>query len=59
MTRRQKIEEVLAGLATTEKIAILESLCNKLRKENSIKINARQMGRKVDLDRPDLELLKV
>lgn len=58
MTRRQRIEQALNGLNTTEKIAILESLCKQLRRENSIRMNATQMGRRTDMDRPDLELLK-
>ena len=58
MTRKNKIEQALIGLTTTEKIAILESLCKRLRRENSIRMNATQMGRRTDSDRPDLELLK-
>ena len=55
---KEKIDTMLAQFPTTEKIAILESLCKKYRRLNSVKINARQMGRKVDDDRPDLQLLK-
>jgi len=55
---KQKIELLLSELTTTEKINILESLCKKYRRENSVKINAKQMGRRVDDDRPDLQLLK-
>lgn len=55
---KEKIEILLSGLPTTEKINILESLCKKYRRENSAKINARQMGRRVDEDRPDLQTLK-
>jgi len=55
---KQKIELLLSELPTTEKINILESLCKKYRRENSVKINAKQMGRRVDDDRPDLQLLK-
>lgn len=55
---KQKIEALLAELPTTEKINILESLCKKYRRENSARINAKQMGRRVDDERPDLEILK-
>ena len=55
---KQKIELLLSELPTTEKINILESLCKKYRRENSVKINAKQMGRRIDDDRPDLQLLK-
>ena len=44
--------------ALSERIAILESLCKQYRRTNSIRINAKQMGRKVDDERPDLEILK-
>ena len=55
---KEKIDDLLAEFPITEKIAILESLCKKYRRLNSVKINAQQMGRKVDEDRPDLQLLK-
>lgn len=55
---KQKIEALLLGLPTTEKINILESLCKKYRRENSARINAKQMGRRVDDERPDLQILK-
>lgn len=55
---KQKIELLLSELPTTEKITILESLCKKYRRENSVRINAKQMGRRVDDERPDLQLLK-
>ena len=55
---KEKIDNLLAEFPITEKIAILESLCKKYRRLNSVKINAQQMGRKVDEDRPDLQLLK-
>lgn len=58
MTLRDQIQMMMRGLSHSEKIIILESLCKKYRKENSIRINAKQMGRRVDEDRPDLELLK-
>lgn len=52
------IEKILTPLSITERIAILESLCKKYRRENSKRINAFQMGRKFDGERPDLEILK-
>lgn len=55
---KKKIEVMLSELSLSEKIAILESLCKKYRKENSVRINSMQMGRKVDSDRPDLISLK-
>jgi hypothetical protein len=55
---KEKIEILLSELPTTEKINILESLCKKYRRENSARINAKQMGRRVDEDRPDLQTLK-
>ena len=58
MTLRDQIQMMMRGLSHSEKIIILESLCKKYRKENSIRINAKQMGRRVDEDSPDLELLK-
>lgn len=55
---RNEIEMILADMSMTEKIAILESLCKKYRRENSVRINAKQMGRRVDGERPDLIILK-
>lgn len=55
---KNKIEFLLRELPTSEKISILESLCKKYRRENSIKINAKQMGRRVDDERPDLQTLR-
>jgi hypothetical protein len=55
---KREIEEMLQYVPMSERIAMLESLCKKYRKLNSIRINAKQMGRKVDEDRPDLQLLK-
>ena len=55
---REKIDQLLKVVPLSERIAILESLCKKYRKQNSIRINAKQMGRKVDDDRPDLQILK-
>jgi hypothetical protein len=55
---KDKVELLLQGLPISEKISILESLCKKYRRENSIRINAKQMGRRVDDERPDLETLK-
>lgn len=52
------IEKLLEYVPTSEKIAILESLCKKYRRLNSQRINAKQMGRRVDEERPDLQLLK-
>lgn len=36
---KQKIESLLTGLTNIEKIALLESLCKKYRRQNSILIN--------------------
>jgi len=55
---KNKIEYLLQELPLSEKISILESLCKKYRRESSVLINAKQMGRRVDEDRPDLERLK-
>lgn len=55
---KREIEKLLEYIPTTERIAILESLCKKYRRMNSIRINAKQMGRKVDAERPDLISLK-
>lgn len=55
---REKIDQLLKVVPLSERIAILESLCKKYRRQNSIRINAKQMGRKVDDDRPDLQILK-
>ena len=55
---KKQIELMLSDLSLSERIAILESLCKKYRKENSIRINSKQMGRKIDDDRPDLFSLK-
>ena len=55
---KNKIEILLQELPISEKISILESLCKKYRRENSVRINAKQMGRRVDNERPDLETLK-
>ena len=55
---KDRIELLLSELPTTDKISILESLCKKYRRENSVRINAKQMGRRIDGDRPDLQMLK-
>ena len=55
---KDKVELLLQELPISEKISILESLCKKYRRENSARINAKQMGRRVDDERPDLETLK-
>lgn len=55
---KRDIEKLLEYVPTSEKIAILESLCKKYRRFNSQRINAKQMGRRVDEERPDLQLLK-
>lgn len=55
---KREIEKLLEYIPTTERIAILESLCKKYRRLNSIRLNAKQMGRKVDEERPDLIQLK-
>ena len=55
---REQIERLLSFIPVTERIALLESLSKKYRRLNSMKINAKQMGRKIDDDRPDLQILK-
>ena len=55
---KRDIEKLMEYVPTSEKIAILESLCKKYRRLNSQRINAKQMGRRVDEERPDLQLLK-
>jgi hypothetical protein len=55
---KSQIEKILEYIPTTERIAILESLCKKYRRLNSIRLNAKQMGRKIDSERPDLIQLK-
>jgi len=55
---KTQIEQLLQYIPISERIALLESLCKKYRRLNSVRINAKQMGRKVDEDRPDLQLLK-
>ena len=55
---KREIEKILEYVPTSEKIAVLESLCKKYRRLNSVRINEKQMGRRVDDDRPDLQLLK-
>jgi len=52
------LEAILKDLPLSERIALLESLGKKYRRLNSIRINSKQMGRKVDEDRPDLQILK-
>jgi hypothetical protein len=58
MTPTEQIKFALKGLPISEKINILESISKHLRRENSVRINAKQMGRRVDADRPDLISLK-
>lgn len=55
---KKEIEQLLQYIPVTERIAVLESLCKKYRRLNSVRINAKQMGRRVDDERPDLQLLK-
>ena len=55
---KRDIEKLLEYVPTSEKISLLESLCKKYRRLNSVRINEKQMGRRVDDDRPDLQLLK-
>lgn len=47
-----EIEVLLKDLSDTERIHILDKLLMKYRKRNSVNMNARQYGRKVDI-RPD------
>jgi hypothetical protein len=49
---KQQLEAILAPLSLSERIALLESLGKKYRRENSVRINSKQMGRIVDV-RPD------
>lgn len=59
MTPQEQIKFALKSLPISEKISILESISKQLRRENSVRINAKQMGRRVlDEDRPDLMSLK-
>jgi len=55
---RNYLEAILKDLPLSERITLLESLSKKYRRLNSIRINSKQMGRKVDEDRPDLQILK-
>jgi hypothetical protein len=55
---KREIEKLLEYIPTSERIAILESLCKKYRRLNSIRLNEKQMGRKIDEERPDLISLK-
>ena len=55
---RKIIDSLLAVYPMSERIALLESLCKQYRRQNSIRINEKQMGRRVDEERPDLEILK-
>lgn len=55
---KTQIEKLLEFIPLSERIAVLESLCKKYRRLNSIRLNAKQMGRKVDAERPDLISLK-
>jgi len=55
---RKIIDSLLAIYPMSERIALLESLCKQYRRQNSIRINEKQMGRRVDEERPDLEILK-
>jgi hypothetical protein len=49
---KSELEAILAPLSLSERIALLESLGKKYRRENSVRINSKQMGRIVDV-RPD------
>lgn len=49
---KHKIDELLKPLTPTEKIALLESLSKKYRRENSVNINHGQYNRRVE-ERPD------
>jgi hypothetical protein len=55
---KREIEKILEYVPISEKIAVLESLSKKYRRLNSVRINEKQMGRRVDDERPDLQLLK-
>ena len=55
---RKIIDSLLAVYPMSERIALLESMCKQYRRANSIRINEKQMGRRVDVERPDLEILK-
>ncbi|GAC1414698.1 MAG: hypothetical protein NVSMB66_7780 [Candidatus Doudnabacteria bacterium] len=54
----EHLELILSQLNTSEKIAVLESLGKKYRRENSVRINHKQMGRRVD-ERPDEVNMKI
>jgi hypothetical protein len=57
MVIKNEIEAILAPLSLSERIALLESLGKKYRRENSKRLNNLQFGR-IDNDRPDLVALK-
>ncbi len=57
MSIQQQIEKILSELPLVQRIDIIERLGKKYRRQNSINLNAKQYGRKVD-ERSDEMILK-
>lgn len=55
---RKEILDLLNKLHPSEAIQLIESIGKELRQKNSIRINNRIELKHLDLDRPDLQILK-
>jgi len=58
MTKKNEIKAILNTMEINEAIELMESLGKELRRKNSIRINKKGFKDLLEMERPDLEILK-
>lgn len=58
MTKKNEIKAILNTMEINEAIELMESLGKELRRKNSIRINKKGFRDLLEMERPDLEVLK-
>jgi len=58
MTKKNEIKAILNTMEINEAIDLMESLGKELRRKNSIRINKKGFKDLLEMERPDLEILK-
>jgi len=58
MTKKNEIKAILNTMEINEAIELMESLGKELRTKNSIRINKKGFRDLLEMERPDLEVLK-
>jgi hypothetical protein len=56
--KKRQIVALLKEMQPSEAIALIESIGKELRRKNSIRINRMTIKDLIDLERPDLQILK-